>query len=107
MANATTQKFSEDEMKQIQDLQNNYQNATSTFGRLRVQKLILEQQLDNILNEEETLEKAYTELQKKEQSLVQSLNEKYGAGTLDIVSGEFTPAPTSESAQGPSATPNS
>ena len=104
---AKPQKFTEEEMKQIQDLQQNYQNATATFGRLKVQQLILEQQLDNIANEEENTHKAYTALQNKEQDLVKNLNEKYGAGTLDIVSGEFTPQSADESPQGPAATPNS
>ena len=104
---AKSQKFSEDEMKQINELQQNYQNATAALGRLSVQELILSQQIDNIDNERENVKTAYTELQKKEQELVNSLNEKYGAGTLDIVSGEFTPSPTTETSQGPAATPNS
>ena len=103
---AKSQKFSDDEMKQINELQQNYQNATATLGRLSVQELILSQQLENIDNERENVKTAYSELQKKEQTLVQTLNDKYGAGTLDIVSGEFTP--TDDSApQGPAATPNS
>ena len=104
---AKSQKFSDDEMKQINELQQNYQNATATLGRLSVQELILSQQLENIDNERENVKTAYTELQKKEQELVNSLNEKYGAGTLDIVSGEFTPSPSAETSQGPAATPNS
>ena len=106
MAN-TTQKFSDDEMKQIQELQQSYQDATATLGRLSVQEIILGQQLENVDNERDNIKKAYNELQKKEQELVNSLNEKYGAGTLDIVSGEFTPSPTTETSQGPAATPNS
>ena len=101
---AKSQKFSDDEMKQINELQQNYQNATATLGRLSVQELILSQQLENIDNERENVKTAYIELQKKEQELVNSLNEKYGAGTLDIVSGEFTAA-DEPSSQGPSATP--
>ena len=104
---AKSQKFSDDEMKQINELQQNYQNATATLGRLSVQELILSQQLENIDNERENVKTAYIELQKKEQELVNSLNEKYGAGTLDIVSGEFTPSPSTETSQGPAATPNS
>ena len=101
---AKTQKFTDDEMKQIQDLQKNYQDATATLGRLSVQEIILNQQIDTVANERETIEKAYTQLQKNEQALVNTLNEKYGAGTLDIVSGEFTAA-DEPSSQGPSATP--
>ena len=104
---AKTQKFSTDEMNQIQELQKNYQDATATLGRLSVQEIILQQQIENVDNERENVKKAYTELQKKEQDLVNTLNEKYGAGTLDIVSGEFTPSPQTETSQGPAATPNS
>ena len=101
-----TQKFTEDEMKQIQELQKNYQDATATLGRLSVQEIILSQQLESVDTERENIKTAYSELQKKEQTLVQTLNEKYGAGTLDIISGEFTPTDDSTS-QGPAATPNS
>jgi len=31
-------------------------------------------------------------LQKQEQELVQKLNEKYGAGTVDLTNGEFIPS---------------
>ena len=103
---AKTQKFTEDEMNQIQELQKNYQDATATLGRLSVQEIILSQQIENVDNERENVKTAYSELQKKEQTLVQTLNDKYGAGTLDIVSGEFTPTDESTS-QGPAATPNS
>ena len=103
---AKSQKFTEDEMNQIQELQKNYQDATATLGRLSVQEIILSQQIENVDNERENVKTAYSELQKKEQTLVQTLNDKYGAGTLDIVSGEFTPTDESTS-QGPAATPNS
>ena len=103
---AKTQKFTEDEMNQIQELQKNYQDATATLGRLSVQEIILSQQIENVDNERENVKTAYSELQKKEQTLVQTLNDKYGAGTLDIVSGEFTPTDESTS-HGPAATPNS
>ena len=66
-----------------------------------------EQLLAGKYKDAQELESAYIELQKKEQELVNSLNEKYGAGTLDIVSGEFTPSPSTETSQGPAATPNS
>ena len=103
---AKSQKFTEDEMNQIQELQKNYQDATATLGRLSVQEIILSQQIENVDNERENVKTAYSELQKKEQTLVQTLNDKYVAGTLDIVSGEFTPTDESTS-QGPAATPNS
>ena len=102
---AGTQKFTKDEMEQLSKLQQGYQDVTVNFGRVKVQKVILNQQLEAMDNESHKLEETYTDLQKQEQELVKTLNEKYGAGSLDITSGEFTPAPT-ETTQGPAATPN-
>ena len=67
---AKTQKFSTDEMNQIQELQKNYQDATATLGRLSVQEIILNQQIDTVANERETIEKAYTQLQKMSKHLL-------------------------------------
>ena len=101
-----TQKFTEDELKSIQELQQKYAATTDAFGRLKVQKMLLEQQHKSLDDAELTLENDYSELQKSEQELVQSLNDKYGAGTLDIGSGEFTPAPTATQTNQPAAAPN-
>ena len=103
---AGTQKFTKDEMEQLSKLQQGYQDVTVNFGRVRVQQVILNQQLEAMDNESERLETTYSDLQKQEQELVKSLNDKYGAGSLDIQSGEFTPSPE-QTAQGPAATPNS
>ena len=101
-----TQKFTTEEMKKLQTLQQGYQDVTVNFGRVKVQKVILNQQLEAMDNESDRLETTYSDLQKKEQELVKTLNDKYGAGSLDIQSGEFTPSPE-QTAQGPAATPNS
>ena len=52
---------------------------------------MLQQQLDNLEQTEIELETSYAENQQTEQKLVKDLNEKYGAGNLDINTGEFTP----------------
>tara|TARA_Y100001938_G_scaffold122856_1_gene171638 strand:+ start:3273 stop:3599 length:327 start_codon:yes stop_codon:yes gene_type:complete len=107
---AKSKKFTEDELKGIQELQQKYAATTDAFGRLRVQKMLMNQQFDALEDAEAKLENDYTELQKSEQELVQSLNDKYGAGSLDINTGEFTPTETAETADtgtAPSAAPNS
>ena len=70
---------------------------------MKVQKLLIQQQVDAIENQEAQVEVDYAEVQQKERELVKSLNEKYGPGNLDPATGVFTPAPqdsekTSESA---------
>jgi len=103
-------KFTEEELTSIQELQQKYAATTDAFGRLRVQRVIMNQQFEQLDEADAKLENDYTELQKSEQELVQSLNDKYGAGSLDINTGEFTPAPTQETADtgtAPAAAPNS
>ena len=89
-------KFSEEELKSLQDLQNSYQGKQLQFGQLRVQRLLVQQQLDAIDETEAKLEVEYSEVQETERNLVKSLNEKYGPGNLDPATGVFTPAPAAE-----------
>jgi len=89
-------KFSEEELKSLQELQNSYQQKQLQFGQLRVQRLLVQQQLDAIDDTEAKLEVEYSEVQETERKLVADLNEKYGPGNLDPATGVFTPAPAAE-----------
>ena len=89
-------KFSEEELKSLQALQNSYQGKQLQFGQLRVQRLLVQQQLDALDDAEAKLEVEYGEVQETERTLVQSLNEKYGPGNLDPATGVFTPTPVAE-----------
>ena len=89
-------KFSEKELKSFQDLQTSYQQKQLQFGQLRVQRLLVQQQLDAIDDTEAKLEVEYGEVQETERKLVADLNKKYGPGNLDPATGVFTPAPVAE-----------
>ena len=89
-------KFSEKELKSLQDLQNSYQQKQLQFGQLEVQRLLVTQQLDQLDNAKAKLEVDYGEVQETERKLVADLNEKYGPGNLDPATGVFTSAPTEE-----------
>jgi hypothetical protein len=89
-------KFSEEELKSLQDLQTSYQQKQLQFGQLEVQRLLVSQQLEQLDNAKAKLEVEYGEVQETERKLVQSLNEKYGPGNLDPASGVFTPSPAAE-----------
>jgi len=56
----------------------------------------LERQMENLDEMEDNLEKAWEENRQTESDLVKSLNEKYGAGSLNPQTGEFIPQPTQE-----------
>ena len=89
-------KFSEEELKELGELQQSYQDKQNLLGQIAVQKIILNQQVEAIENRQVELEGEYEEVQQKERELVEKLNGKYGPGQLDPQSGVFTPAPPQE-----------
>ena len=89
-------KFSEEELKSLQDLQTSYQQKQLQFGQLKVQKLLMQQQFESIEATETQLEVDYVEIQETERNLVKQLNEKYGPGNLDPATGVFTPTPVED-----------
>ena len=91
-------KFSKEELKSLQDLQNSYQQKQLQFGQLEVQRLLVSQQLDQLDNAKTKLEVDYGEVQDTERKLVADLNKKYGPGNLDPATGVFTPTPVVEPA---------
>ena len=86
-------KFSEEEMKQINELQGTYLNLQNTLGQMSVQRMRLEQQFENLDVAEENVRTSFVDTQKKERDFVDQINKKYGDGNLDLTSGVFTPKP--------------
>lgn len=83
-------KVTDEELNAIKDLGTKYNQISTALGQLRVQRLILNQQLEQIEKAEESLENDYVSNQEREQTLVKNLNENYGTGTLNPQTGEFT-----------------
>ena len=79
-------KFTEEELKSLQNLQGTYNQITLAMGQLSLSRINLDAQ-------EETLKSILTETRAKEQDLAKELTEKYGKGTLNVDTGEFTPTP--------------
>jgi len=86
-------KFSEEELQSLNELSQGYQNIQASFGQLKVQKILNQQQADALDEAEVKLDADYKEMQDKERDLVAQLNEKYGPGSLDPQTGVFTPTP--------------
>ena len=83
-------KFTDDELKQLQELQNSYQEKQLQFGQLKVQRILIQQQSDALEEAEVKLEEDYKGVQETERGIVQQLNEKYGPGSLNPETGVFT-----------------
>ena len=93
VSNPNEIKFSDEELTSLRELQEGYQEKSAQFGQLKIQKLLVQQQLDALESTEVQMESDYSALQSKEQEIVKQLNEKYGPGNLDPQTGVFTPAP--------------
>jgi len=92
-------KFSEEELKSLQELSQSYQSIQSSFGQVKVQKILNQQQADALEEAEVKMDADYKDIQDNERKLVEELNEKYGPGQLDPQTGVFTPAPKEEVAE--------
>ena len=84
-------KFTEEEMKQINVLQQGYVNLQNALGQLGVNRIRLEQQLDDLDTAEDNVRVQFVENQTKERDFVDGINKKYGDGNLDLTTGVFTP----------------
>ena len=92
----TAVKFTEDEMKQINTLQQGYVNLQNALGQLSVNRIRIEQQLNDLNTNEESIKNKFTENQTNERNFVDTINKKYGDGNLNLETGVFTPKPTEE-----------
>ena len=85
-------KFTKEELDQINELRDGNAQKINEFGQIELELLLAEQRTESLHSAKDKLQKDYVELQTKERELVQQLNEKYGAGQVDLTSGEFIPA---------------
>jgi len=92
-------KFTEEELQGLQSLQTGYQEKQTLLGQLAVQRILLDQQSDALEARKTEVEQEYEAVQQQERDLVQTLNEKYGPGSLNPETGVFTPAPVEETPQ--------
>jgi len=85
-------KFTKEELSGIREVRNSFNNITTNFGSLEVQRIQAEQRLAAIEQQKVIAENEYNQVIQQEAELLNNLNEKYGQGTLDLEQGIFTPA---------------
>ena len=77
-------KFTDEELKQVQNIQTSYADVTNKFGQLKLAQVRLDKQ-------EVDLENALQKIQSDEQIFLDGITKKYGQGTLNPETGVFTP----------------
>ena len=90
---ADDNKFTDDELKQINNIADTYSQLQTELGNLGVQKILVDERIQAIQDREEAIRGEWKKNQTTEQELVKTLSDKYGEGTLDPKTGEFTPVP--------------
>lgn len=78
------QKFTDQEIEQIQQIQQNAQIIFRNMGQLQFQKKVVEAQIKQV-------EQTHSDLIKSETDLIDGLRQKYGEGSLDLSTFEFIP----------------
>ena len=92
MAENTEKEFQAEDIQAVKDLQSKYATNTAQIGQVEVELHLLKRRLTQIEELRVNLFTTYDELQKQEKELVESLNQKYGDGVLDLDSGRFIPS---------------
>ena len=91
MAKKKEIKFTKEEMNSLSDLRKSFAQLELSLGKVEIARIQSEQRMEQLVNEKLRLETQLNDIQNNEKILVQSLNEKYGAGNLNPDTGVFTP----------------
>jgi len=84
-------KFTEDELQNIRAIQEEYSMIGIQLVQLKLARKSSEEYLAALEQEEQRIVEQIEGISTKEKQLTEALNEKYGIGSLDMTTGEFTP----------------
>jgi hypothetical protein len=83
-------KLEQQEIDQIIDLQKQYNQNIFDLGSIEAQLSILSNQIKSITDEKNNILSDIDKINSKEKELVDTLQEKYGTGNIDLEKGEIT-----------------
>ena len=78
-------KIEQIDLKGAVEIRRKFAELTTQYGKIAFTKRVIERQ-------QKEIEDRFDELTQDEEKLLKSLHEKYGVGSLNIETGEFTPA---------------
>lgn len=83
--------FTPEEIEKIKELQDRYNTLGVQLVQLKLAQKNAKEYLDSLNEQELIIEQQVFETNQEEKNLALQLDEKYGEGSLDLESGEFTP----------------
>jgi hypothetical protein len=78
-------KLTFEELSKLQESNNKVADIVASLGQIEINKSILEENKKSLLA-------SFAQIQQDQDQLAAELTQKYGDGTIDITSGEFTKA---------------
>jgi hypothetical protein len=72
-----------EELSKLQEFNNKAADIIASLGQIEINKSILEENKKSLLA-------SFVQIQQDQEVLAQELTQKYGDGTIDMTSGEFT-----------------
>ena len=91
MTEQTATTLTETELNALKELREKYALSTTQFGQLKIEKRLLQKELDRLNRLEEEFESQYDAIIESEIVLVKQIEEAYGQGNVDLDTGIFTP----------------
>lgn len=91
MSEKVVKQFTEEEVSEIKNLQEQVITTISKVGEIELNIQDLEDSYKALQNEKNSLISEYNNLRVKETEIGKRLREKYGDGTYDITTNTFTP----------------
>ena len=93
--------LTEGEMEVLKEVMETYNQCSAAFGQVEVQKMNISQQTQVLDDQRTAVEEEWKANQSKEARFSSKLTNKYGPGSINPESGEYTPQPEQAQAQPP------
>lgn len=84
-------KLTIEEIELIKSLQKQYNKVVFDLGSIETQLLLIKKQMNVLESEKSNIVKDMEKIDESEKTLIESLQTKYGAGNINIETGEITP----------------
>ena len=85
-------KVDQADIENLRLLREQYSEISAKLGQLKIEQLLINQQVDRLKQLEDTFASEYFKLQAEEQKLAEEISKKYGSGQINIDTGEFIPS---------------
>jgi hypothetical protein len=83
--------LTEQEIQEINELRDQYATLTAKFGQLKIEQILVEEQLKRLSELETAYKEEYLTTQVKEEAFGNTITGKYGEGNIDVEAGFFLP----------------